>query len=100
MTLASTMKAVVYEGPGQKSLESVPKPRIAEPTDAITRMTRTTICGTDLHILCITPCSVCKRGQRKGAESHHRQHMNSGGKQEQTRRAHRACVAPDARLRG
>lgn len=51
MTLASTMKAVVYKGPGQKSLDSVSTPKIVEPTDAIIRMTKTTICGTDLHIL-------------------------------------------------
>jgi len=45
------MKALVYNGPGKKSLEDRPKPEIAGPTDAIVRVTRTTICGTDLHIL-------------------------------------------------
>lgn len=45
------MKALVYNGPGKKSLEERPKPDIALPTDAIVRITRTTICGTDLHIL-------------------------------------------------
>ncbi len=45
------MKALVYTGPGQKSLEDRPMPEIAAPTDAIVRITRTTICGTDLHIL-------------------------------------------------
>ena len=45
------MRALVYNGPGQKSLEVRPKPTIKLPTDAVVRITRTTICGTDLHIL-------------------------------------------------
>jgi alcohol dehydrogenase len=45
------MKALVYRGPGNKALEERPKPTIQSPTDAIVKMTRTTICGTDLHIL-------------------------------------------------
>ena len=45
------MRALVYNGPGQKNLEVRPKPTIKLPTDAVVRITRTTICGTDLHIL-------------------------------------------------
>jgi alcohol dehydrogenase len=45
------MKAVVYHGPGKLALEDKPKPIIAAPTDAIVRVTKTTICGTDLHIM-------------------------------------------------
>lgn len=45
------MKAVVYHGPGQFSLEDKPKPTIQASTDAVVRITKTTICGTDLHIL-------------------------------------------------
>lgn len=45
------MKALVYLGPNNKSLEDRPKPVITAATDAIVKMTRTTICGTDLHIL-------------------------------------------------
>ncbi|MDR3511529.1 MAG: zinc-dependent alcohol dehydrogenase family protein [Caulobacteraceae bacterium] len=45
------MKALVYHGPGNKALEDRPKPQIQAPGDAIVRITRTTICGTDLHIL-------------------------------------------------
>lgn len=48
---ADTMKAVVYHGPGRRTFESVPRPRLREATDAIVEMTTTTICGTDLHIL-------------------------------------------------
>jgi alcohol dehydrogenase len=45
------MKALVYHGPGKRSLDERPMPAIVDPTDAIVRVTRTTICGTDLHIL-------------------------------------------------
>src|SRR5271154_4265537 len=45
------MQAFVYHGPGKKALEKRPKPEIQVSTDAIVRMTKTTICGTDLHIL-------------------------------------------------
>ncbi|MBI3175301.1 MAG: zinc-dependent alcohol dehydrogenase family protein [Chloroflexi bacterium] len=45
------MKALVYHGPGKRALENMPKPKIKAPTDAIVRITKTTICGTDLHIL-------------------------------------------------
>lgn len=45
------MKALVYHGPGQKTWEEKPKPVLIEATDAIVRILKTTICGTDLHIL-------------------------------------------------
>lgn len=45
------MKALVYLGPGKKALEDRPMPTITSPTDAIVKVTKTTICGTDLHIL-------------------------------------------------
>ncbi|MDB5447483.1 MAG: alcohol dehydrogenase [Phenylobacterium sp.] len=45
------MKALVYQGPGKKALEDRPRPEIAAATDAIVRVVKTTICGTDLHIL-------------------------------------------------
>jgi len=45
------MKALVYHGPKTIALEDRPKPTIIEETDAIVRITITTICGTDLHIL-------------------------------------------------
>jgi alcohol dehydrogenase len=50
-TTAVTMKALVYRGPGKKVLEDRPKPEITAPTDAIVKIVKTTICGTDLHIL-------------------------------------------------
>ncbi|MDZ4143439.1 MAG: zinc-dependent alcohol dehydrogenase family protein [Burkholderiales bacterium] len=61
------MKALVYLGPNKKSLEDRPKPVITAPTDAIVRMTRTTICGTDLHIL-KGDVPTCKPGRILGHE--------------------------------
>lgn len=45
------MKALVYVAPGEKALEERPTPTIASQTDAIVKMKKSTICGTDLHIL-------------------------------------------------
>jgi len=45
------MKALVYGGKGRKSVEDRPKPSVQQPTDAIVKISKTTICGTDLHIL-------------------------------------------------
>jgi len=47
----SVMQALTYLGPGRRALEARPKPLIQAATDAIVRVTATTICGTDLHIL-------------------------------------------------
>ncbi|GAA4024437.1 zinc-dependent alcohol dehydrogenase family protein [Actimicrobium antarcticum] len=45
------MKAFVFNGPGLKALEDRPKPTIQAAGDAIVKIVKTTICGTDLHIL-------------------------------------------------
>ncbi|MBD2814690.1 zinc-dependent alcohol dehydrogenase family protein [Xenorhabdus sp. Flor] len=45
------MKALVYHGAGKKLWEEKAPPQLIEPTDAIIRIVKTTICGTDLHIL-------------------------------------------------
>ncbi|MDB5212968.1 MAG: Alcohol dehydrogenase GroES domain protein [Myxococcaceae bacterium] len=45
------MKALVYHGPGKRSWEEKPKAAVKEPSDAVVRIARTTICGSDLHIL-------------------------------------------------
>ena len=45
------MKALVYNSPNNISLENKPRPEIISPTDAIIKVSTTTICGTDLHIL-------------------------------------------------
>jgi len=45
------MKALVYHGPAQLAWEDKPRPIIQDAGDAIVRITTSTICGTDLHIL-------------------------------------------------
>ncbi len=45
------MKALVYQGPGKKALEDRPIPEVKAPTDAVVKIVKTTICGTDVHIL-------------------------------------------------
>lgn len=44
------MKALVYRGDHNISLEEKPKPTIIKSTDAIVKILKTTICGTDLGI--------------------------------------------------
>ncbi len=45
------MKALVYHGPGKIEWEDKAKPSILDPSDALIKIYKTTICGTDLHIL-------------------------------------------------
>ncbi|WP_007024491.1 glutathione-independent formaldehyde dehydrogenase [Saccharomonospora iraqiensis] len=44
------MKAVVYQGTNEVSVEEVDDPRIEDPTDVLVRITTTAICGSDLHM--------------------------------------------------
>ena len=44
------MRALTWQGTEKVSVETVPDPKIQEPTDAIVRMTSTAICGSDLHL--------------------------------------------------
>ncbi len=45
------MRAVVFHGVGDIRLEDVDEPRVEQPTDAVVRLTRSAICGTDLHMV-------------------------------------------------
>ncbi len=45
------MKAVVFRGVGDIALQEVREPVLIDQTDAIVRLTTTTICGTDLHMV-------------------------------------------------
>jgi hypothetical protein len=45
------MHALVYGGPDQRAWQAKPKPLVRDPGDAVVRITTSTICGTDLHIL-------------------------------------------------
>ncbi len=62
------MKALVYHGPGEKAWETVPDPTIEAPTDVIVKITSSTICGTDLHIL-KGDVPTCKPGTILGHEA-------------------------------
>ncbi|PPI05656.1 zinc-dependent alcohol dehydrogenase [Rathayibacter sp. AY1B8] len=44
------MRALTWQGIEKVSVETVPDPRIQQPTDAIVRITSTAICGSDLHL--------------------------------------------------
>ena len=57
------MKALVYHGPNAISWEEKPLPSIQNPSDVIVRISKTTLCGTDLTILkggvsTVTPGSI------------------------------------------
>lgn len=43
------MQALVMYGPGDVRVENLPDPRIEQPTDAIVRVVRACVCGSDLH---------------------------------------------------
>lgn len=45
------MKALVYQSVGKCALQTRPKPDLIDATDAVVKIVKTTICGTDLHIL-------------------------------------------------
>ncbi|MGX9347742.1 MULTISPECIES: zinc-dependent alcohol dehydrogenase [unclassified Microbacterium] len=45
------MKALTYRGPYKLQVTEKPDPRIEHPNDAIVRVTRAAICGSDLHLL-------------------------------------------------
>lgn len=44
------MRAVVFEDVGRVRVDEVPEPRVEAPTDAVVRVTRAAICGSDLHL--------------------------------------------------
>jgi alcohol dehydrogenase len=45
------MKALTYDGVGKIKVVDKDKPKIEHPSQAIVKLVRTTICGTDLHII-------------------------------------------------
>ena len=44
------MKAICWHGTSDVRVDTVPDPKIADPGDAIVRITSTAICGSDLHL--------------------------------------------------
>ncbi|TKW48892.1 alcohol dehydrogenase [Colletotrichum tanaceti] len=61
------MRALVYDGFNSVSLREKPFPLLASPTDAIVKVTKTTICGTDLHIR-KSDVATCQPGRTLGHE--------------------------------
>lgn len=61
------MKALVYKSTSKVELQERSKPEIQVPTDAIVKVTKTTICGTDLHI-CKGDVATCEPGRILGHE--------------------------------
>lgn len=61
------MKALVYKEKGKTVVETRPNPTIQKETDAIIKVHKTTICGTDLHIL-KGDVSTCSPGRILGHE--------------------------------
>ncbi len=43
------MKAVAWHGIGDIRIDAAPEPRVQEPIDAVVRLTKSAISGTDLH---------------------------------------------------
>ena len=59
------MKALVYRGPGKRSLEDRPRPVVEAPTDAIVKVTNATISGS---LLCAADAPRIARGRILGHE--------------------------------
>src|SRR5690606_12896245 len=47
---SETMLAMTYRGPYRVRLQDKPVPEVEHPNDAIIRVTRAAICGSDLHL--------------------------------------------------
>jgi len=62
----NSMKATVMYGAGDVRVEDVPDPALREPTDAVVRVLRSCICGSDLWPYGSMPAS--EHGQRMGHE--------------------------------
>src|SRR5262245_28756417 len=60
------MRATLMYGAGDVRVQNVPDPVLDEPTDAIVRVVRTCVCGTDLHPYRTVPAS--DRGNPMGHE--------------------------------
>jgi len=61
------MKALVYKSTSKVELQERCIPHLLAPTDAIIRLSKTTICGTDLHI-CKGDVATCQPGRILGHE--------------------------------
>jgi hypothetical protein len=48
---SETMKALVWMGKNDVRMVDTPKPKVIEPRDVIVKITGSTVCGSDLHLL-------------------------------------------------
>ena len=62
------MKAVIYHGLQDVRVEDIPEPTIMKPSDALVRMTKASICGSDLHFFNNGPDLGLAPGTRLGHE--------------------------------
>lgn len=66
--MPQTMEALVFRGPGEWGLETVPLPRIQAGDDVLLKVDRASICGTDIHILSVPPGHPATPGSILGHE--------------------------------
>lgn len=64
-----TMKALVWLGKQKVDVVDVPKPKIVEDGDVILKVTGTTVCGSDLHLLHGMTCPSQQCDQAKDPSS-------------------------------
>ncbi|EJU00545.1 GroES-like protein [Dacryopinax primogenitus] len=72
------MKALIYKSLKRVAIESRPIPRVTAATDAIVKLSRTTICGTDLHLI-QGDVPTCQPGRILGHEGVGRVHEIGAG---------------------
>ena len=90
--MSAMMKAAVFVEPGRIVLEDKPMPDVG-PLDALMRITTTTICGTDVHILkgeypVDSGLHHRPRARRRDREARIRGHRLRGGPARHRRRHH------------
>lgn len=64
---SETMKALAWMGKNKVEMIEVPKPKLIEPRDVILKVTGSTVCGSDLHLLHGTVVEL-KKGDILGHE--------------------------------
>ena len=62
------MRAVCWHGINDVRVDTVPEPKIQEPTDVIIKITSTAICGSDLHLYdgFMDVLQLCGRAEGRG----------------------------------
>lgn len=83
------MKAVVWHGPGQISLDTVPDPTVRDEFDAVVGITTSALCGTDLHFVWGTMSGMSKGPRLRPRVRRRRRRGGAGGQEPETRHARR-----------